>query len=131
MPSSSLRSHLSVSLPQAGSLRCLIRESSGDLDYMIDPEFAEDQHIQTPLKRAIYSVAVKLHYNDKWASEDIAIFVTKKSSTYFLFEQAEKQGITLFKGENREVLLSRSSRMGSRAQITKNSCRRSRPKGRI
>ncbi|KAL1855014.1 hypothetical protein Plec18170_004427 [Paecilomyces lecythidis] len=79
------------------------RESTGDLDYLIEPEFADDREIKTPLQRAIYSVASQLHYNEDWANQESDIFVTKEARN-FLFEQAEKQGITLFKGENLKVL---------------------------
>ncbi|GAD96275.1 hypothetical protein PVAR5_4925 [Paecilomyces variotii No. 5] len=79
------------------------RESTGDIDYMVEPEFAGDQHIQTPLKTAIQAVARRLNYNKDWANERGAIFVTKEARQ-ILFERAEKQGITLFEGENLEVL---------------------------
>ncbi|OJK02582.1 hypothetical protein ASPACDRAFT_39889 [Aspergillus aculeatus ATCC 16872] len=56
------------------------RESTGDIDYLIDPEFAGDQHIQ-----------------------DMVNFVTKKA-WQTLVEEAEKQNIVLFSGENIEIL---------------------------
>lgn len=79
------------------------RDSTGDLDYLLDPEFAGDANIQHALHDAIRSVAYRLKYNDEWINEAMAIFVTKKTRET-LFEQAEKQGITLFKGENLEIL---------------------------
>ena len=48
-------------------------------------------------------MAERLSYNDEWINNDMAIFVTKKTRRA-LFEQATKQGITLFKGENLDVL---------------------------
>ncbi|KAL3464492.1 hypothetical protein BJX64DRAFT_91810 [Aspergillus heterothallicus] len=82
-------------------LKC--RDTTGDLDYLIDPEFSGDQDIQRALHGAIRSVAQRLKYNDDWANEAMAIFVTKKSRE-IVFEQAETQGIVLFKGENLEIL---------------------------
>jgi hypothetical protein len=79
------------------------RDSTGDIDYLIDPEFVGDKEIQNALNEAIRSVAEQLHYNYEWMNEAMAIFVTKETRRT-LFEQADKQGITLFKGENLEIL---------------------------
>ncbi|RAK77238.1 uncharacterized protein BO72DRAFT_107781 [Aspergillus fijiensis CBS 313.89] len=79
------------------------RESTGDIDYLRDLEFAGDQHIQVPLQKAIRSVARQKGFTNKWINEDMAIFVTKKARQT-LFEEAEKQNIVLFSGENLEVL---------------------------
>jgi hypothetical protein len=79
------------------------RQSTGDIDYLIDPEFAEDKDIKGPLQTAINAVAHQLKYEDKWINEDMAIFVTKKTRQT-LFKQAEKQGIMLFKGKSLEIL---------------------------
>ena len=35
------------------------REATGDLDYMIEPQWAQDDEIKSPLKNAINSVAKK------------------------------------------------------------------------
>lgn len=79
------------------------RESTGDVDYLIDPEFADDKEIQNAFHEAVMSVAEKLHFPTDWINEAVAIFVTKKTRQT-LFELAEKQDITLFKGENLEIL---------------------------
>ncbi|CAI7607711.1 hypothetical protein PCG10_006457 [Penicillium crustosum] len=79
------------------------RESTGDVDYLIDPEFAEDKEIQTAFHEAVISVADKLHFTNDWINEAMGIFVTKKTRQT-LFELAEKQNITLFRGENLEIL---------------------------
>jgi hypothetical protein len=79
------------------------RDSTGDIDYLIEPEFAQDQDIQSALREVVTSVAEQLAYNDDWINEAMAIFVTKEARES-LFEQAEKQNIILFKGENLEIL---------------------------
>ncbi|PYH77477.1 hypothetical protein BO82DRAFT_378051 [Aspergillus uvarum CBS 121591] len=79
------------------------RESTGDIDYLIDPESAGDQHIQIPPQKAIQSVARQKGFTNKWINEDMAIFVTRKARQS-LFEAAEKQNIVLFNGENLELL---------------------------
>ncbi|KGO76190.1 hypothetical protein PITC_050200 [Penicillium italicum] len=79
------------------------RDSTGDVDYLIDPEFAADKDIQNALHSTIRTVARQLQYDDDWINEAMAIFVTPKARQT-LFELAEKQGIMLFKGENLEIL---------------------------
>lgn len=79
------------------------RDSTGDIDYLIDPEFVEDKEVQDALHKAILSVARQLQYNNEWINEAMAIFVTKTARQQ-LFQEAEKQDIVLFKGENLEVL---------------------------
>ncbi|KAG2413202.1 hypothetical protein HFD88_002391 [Aspergillus terreus] len=79
------------------------RESTGDLDYLIDPEFARDRDVQGALKQAILNVSRRLRFNRTWVNDAIAIFITAEARQA-LFEGAEKQNIVLFKGENLEVL---------------------------
>ncbi|KAL4957530.1 hypothetical protein BDW69DRAFT_156058 [Aspergillus filifer] len=79
------------------------RETTGDLDYLIDPEFVGDSDVQNAFHDSISAVADQLNYNDEWINEAMAIFVTKRTRQ-IVFEQAEKQGIVLFQGENLEVL---------------------------
>ncbi|KAL3440451.1 hypothetical protein BJX65DRAFT_300482 [Aspergillus insuetus] len=63
------------------------RDSTGEIDYLIEPEFAQGQDIQSALREAVTSVAEQLAYNDGWINEAMAIF-----------------NIILFKGENLEIL---------------------------
>lgn len=79
------------------------RDSTGDVDYLMHPEFAADKEIRTAFEQTILAVAKKLEYTRDWINEDMAIFVTDKARQA-LFEKAEKQNITLFKGENLEIL---------------------------
>lgn len=79
------------------------RDSTGDIDYLIDPEFAGDREVQAALRTAIHAVADRFEFTNKWINEDMAIFVTKEARRT-LFAQAERQGITLFRGEHLEIL---------------------------
>ncbi|KAJ5923692.1 hypothetical protein N7454_008937 [Penicillium verhagenii] len=79
------------------------RESTEDVDYLIDPEFEREKGIRQALDRAILTVAEQLNYNETWMNNDMAIFVTGPSRQT-LFRQALGQGIALFKGQNLEVL---------------------------
>lgn len=79
------------------------REATGDIDYLIDPEFVGDGDINKALHAAIESVGDRLKFNYEWFNDDISIFVTKRAREN-VFERADKQGITLFKGEYLEVL---------------------------
>ncbi|EEQ30553.1 hypothetical protein McanMca71_000743 [Microsporum canis] len=73
------------------------RTATGDLDYLIEPEWATDIDIQKPLKDAIVKVSRDLDYNIEWANEDLSLFVTMDARDY-LFSKAKEQNIVLFKG---------------------------------
>ncbi|KAK2808493.1 hypothetical protein FQN50_004702 [Emmonsiellopsis sp. PD_5] len=79
------------------------RASTGDLDYLLDPEWASDKDIKGLIHDAIHAVADDLRFNYEWANEGMATFVTS-STRKALFEQAHKQDIVLFAGENIHVL---------------------------
>ena len=55
------------------------RDSTGDVDYLIHPEFATDKDIQNALHSTIRTVARQLQYDDDWINEALAIFVTPKA----------------------------------------------------
>ncbi|KAF3896572.1 mRNA capping enzyme family protein [Trichophyton interdigitale] len=79
------------------------RNSTGDLDYLLEPEWAKDPDIQRPLKEAIFRTGERLFFDTEWANEDVALFVTS-STREELFRKAEEQNIVLFKGENLVLL---------------------------
>ncbi|KAJ5181357.1 hypothetical protein N7491_000909 [Penicillium cf. griseofulvum] len=79
------------------------RDSTGDVDYLIDPEFAEDKEIKNAFHEAILSVAEELHFLNDWINEAMAILVMKKTQET-LFKLSEKQDIMLFKEDNLEIL---------------------------
>ncbi|KAI1993894.1 hypothetical protein LOZ53_001981 [Ophidiomyces ophidiicola] len=79
------------------------RGATGDIDYLLDPEWEVDDDIKIPLRQAIATVSSKLHYNEQWANEDIATFITKEAKAR-LFRGAVEQNIILFKGSNLMVL---------------------------
>ncbi|KAJ5707745.1 hypothetical protein N7488_007546 [Penicillium malachiteum] len=79
------------------------RDSTGDIDYLIDPEFAKDKDVQDALQRAILSVARELDFSKDWINESMGIFVTGEARES-LFTRAEEQNIVLFKGDNLEIL---------------------------
>ncbi|KAI9733949.1 MAG: hypothetical protein M1834_002605 [Cirrosporium novae-zelandiae] len=79
------------------------RDATGDIDYLLDPEWAQDNDIKEPLHEAIQKVGRKLQFNDQWINEDLALFITKTSRVE-LFEQALEQNIILWEGPNLHVL---------------------------
>ncbi|EFQ98612.1 hypothetical protein MGYG_01636 [Nannizzia gypsea CBS 118893] len=79
------------------------RTATGDLDYLMEPEWSSDVDIQKPFHDAIVKVSRDLDYNIEWANEDIGLFVTKDTRNY-LFSKAEEQNIVLFKGNYLVVL---------------------------
>jgi len=78
------------------------RESTGDLDYMIDPEWIEDDEIKTPLKDAINSVARKEKLELDWMNDELEIWATP-TALKTIFEQAYAQNIILFDGQSLKV----------------------------
>jgi len=78
------------------------RESTGDLDYMIDPEWIEDDEIKTPLKDAINSVAKKEKLELDWMNDGLEIWATP-TALKTIFEQAYAQNIILFDGQSLKV----------------------------
>lgn len=79
------------------------RESTDDLDYLLEPQWAQDNDIKRPLREAMERVGAQMQFNDKWINEDMALFVTKESREY-LFEEAHKQNIVLWQSPNVLVL---------------------------
>jgi hypothetical protein len=78
------------------------REATGDLDYMIDPEWIEDDEIKIPLKTAIDSVADEEMLEFDWMNDDLHIWATQPAWKT-IFEQAYAQNIILFDGQSLKV----------------------------
>ncbi|KAL2821751.1 hypothetical protein BDW59DRAFT_149978 [Aspergillus cavernicola] len=75
------------------------RETTKDLNYLLDPEWATDDDIKKPLEKAISRVSERLQISEKWATEDMALYVTKETRIH-LFRKAQKQNIILFRGDH-------------------------------
>ena len=75
------------------------REATEDIDYLLDPEWANDEDIKEPLRNSIEAVASKHNYLPGWANEDVGLFVTKKAREV-LMRKAIEQDIVLWSGEN-------------------------------
>lgn len=79
------------------------RESTGDLDYLIEPQWAHDNDIKEPLRKAMQRAAINMGFIQDWANDEMAFFVSDQSRQ-LLFEEAEKQNIVLWDGSNLRVL---------------------------
>ncbi|KAL4802754.1 hypothetical protein BDV18DRAFT_60841 [Aspergillus unguis] len=79
------------------------RETTKDLNYLLDPEWATDEDIKGPLEQAILRVSERLQLSEQWANEDMALYVTKETRIH-LFRKALKQNITLFRGDHLVIL---------------------------
>lgn len=79
------------------------RKTTEDLDYIVDPEWAHDEEIKTPIRNAIGLVAEKHKYMTDWANDNMALFVTRKAKK-LLMENAIEQDIVLWSGENIRIL---------------------------
>ncbi|KKK17502.1 hypothetical protein P175DRAFT_0491819 [Aspergillus ochraceoroseus IBT 24754] len=79
------------------------RESTKDMNYLLDPEWANDDDIKKPLEQAIFRVSKRLQCSENWANEDVAFYVTKETRMH-LFKKAQKQNIILFRGDHLIIL---------------------------
>ncbi|KAL4884389.1 hypothetical protein BJY04DRAFT_215359 [Aspergillus karnatakaensis] len=79
------------------------RDTTKDLNYLLDPEWATDEDIKKPLEQAISRVAKSLQISEQWANEDMALYVTKETRIH-LFRKALKQDIVLFRGDHLIIL---------------------------
>ncbi|KAI2069825.1 hypothetical protein LOZ37_005200 [Ophidiomyces ophidiicola] len=73
------------------------RASTDDLDYLLEPEWAYDEDIKRPLRRAMVTVARALRLHRHWINEDMALFVTRRAREQ-LFRRADEQDIVLWRG---------------------------------
>jgi hypothetical protein len=79
------------------------RESTADIDYLLDPEWAQDHDIKIPLREAMAKVAEQLQFSEDWINEDLSLFVTSSAREY-LFRTAEEQNIVLWEGANLRIM---------------------------
>lgn len=79
------------------------RESTGDIDYLLEPQWAHDNDIKKPLQNAITRAARHLGFIDDWVNEELAFFVPDQFRQ-LLFEKAEEQNIVLWEGTHLRVL---------------------------
>ncbi|KAE8131593.1 hypothetical protein BDV38DRAFT_275814 [Aspergillus pseudotamarii] len=79
------------------------RESTQDLDYLLEPQWAHDNDVREPLHDAMVRAARGIGFIDDWANEEMAFFVPDKSRE-LLFEEAEKQNLVLWEGSHLRVL---------------------------
>lgn len=97
-----------ITLLSAGGLsRCEFstkqRKYRGDLDYFLEPQWADDMDIKRPLQDAMRRTAKRLGFSGGWVNEEMSFFV-KPGSRQRLFEEAERQQIILWEGTNLRVL---------------------------
>ncbi|KAJ5957994.1 uncharacterized protein N7479_005144 [Penicillium vulpinum] len=81
------------------------RDSTGDVDYLIDPEFAADKNLQNALHSTMRTVARQLQYDDELDQRSYGYLCAPKARQT-LFKLAKKQNIalSLFKGESFKIL---------------------------
>lgn len=78
------------------------RESTEDIDFLFDTEFAGDEDIQKAFGECAETVAKRLGYSTDWINHSMSIFVTAKTRQQ-LFDQAGQQNIVLYEGESFKI----------------------------
>jgi hypothetical protein len=79
------------------------RASTEDIDIIIDPEHANDKDIAGAIYQVVADVGAKLGFGEGWISDHVALFL-KAESRQSIFDEAERQNIVLWKGENLRIL---------------------------
>lgn len=78
------------------------REATGDLDYMIEPQWAQDDEIKSPLQEAINAVAELEKFEFDWMNDGLEIWATP-TACKAIFAQAYAQNIILFDGQSIKI----------------------------
>ncbi|KAK2751415.1 hypothetical protein FQN55_000689 [Onygenales sp. PD_40] len=79
------------------------RLTTEDIDVIIDPEYISDKELLDRLRIHMVNVGRNLGFGMKWINDAVALFLTE-SARKSLFDDAEKQDIILWSGENLRVL---------------------------
>lgn len=78
------------------------RKTTGDIDYIMDPEWIGDNDIIIPMRDAIKAVARKNRLEYKWMNDDMQIWTNPRAREK-IFEQALDQNILLWSGESIKI----------------------------
>lgn len=78
------------------------REATGDLDYMLEPEWAQDNEIKSPFQAAIALVAKMEKFELDWMNDGLEIWATP-SACATIFARAYEQNIILFDGKTLRI----------------------------
>lgn len=62
------------------------RQSTADLDYLLEPQWAYDEDVKKPVQRAVLRAARHLSFVEDWANEEMALF-TPKSAGHICFRR--------------------------------------------
>ncbi|KAK2813749.1 hypothetical protein FQN50_000147 [Emmonsiellopsis sp. PD_5] len=79
------------------------RTLTEDIDVIIDPDYAGERDLLNLLRTTMMDVGDHLGYGKKWINDSVALFLTTPSRRA-LFNDAKKQDIVLWSGENLRVL---------------------------
>ncbi|EZF11585.1 hypothetical protein H112_07390 [Trichophyton rubrum D6] len=79
------------------------RETTEDIDIIIDPQWTGDKDIILALRELFSSVGKKLGLDRKWVNDDVSLFLTQKAREQ-IFDAAGNQNIVLYEGPNLRVL---------------------------
>ncbi|KAA8894746.1 hypothetical protein FN846DRAFT_999075 [Sphaerosporella brunnea] len=75
------------------------RDSSHDLDYILDPSLPNVAKMSEKLEKAILVVAKKANYHDKWANDNVAVFAIGDRRIR-LFRESLEQNVVLYQGKH-------------------------------
>ncbi|KAK2865450.1 hypothetical protein FQN49_003562 [Arthroderma sp. PD_2] len=79
------------------------RQTTEDIDIVIDPQWTGDKDIIPALRNLFASVGKQLGLDRKWLNDDVSLFLTQAAREQ-LFHAAGEQNIVLYDGPNLRVL---------------------------
>lgn len=80
-------------------LLCRNRDSSTDIDCILDPQLAEDDDYAAEWNKVIKDAGDLVDFDDEWLNHQLAIFVRQDKRRTLFFESIE-QDIILYEGDN-------------------------------
>ncbi|ATY65099.1 hypothetical protein CCM_05027 [Cordyceps militaris CM01] len=85
-----------------GSLAVLLcgnRNSSTDIDCILDPQVAENEEYAAEWTKVVADTAVAVNFYQGWLNQQLAIFI-RRDKRRTLFLESIQQGITIYEGDH-------------------------------
>jgi len=78
------------------------RDATGDLDYLMDPQYKDDAELKTQLQEVIALVSEEEKLERNWMNDEVEIWATP-AAVRQIFAEAFEQNIILFQGDSIRV----------------------------
>jgi hypothetical protein len=75
------------------------RETTNDIDYLLDPTLPNVRKLEVKLRKAIQTVSEKAHYSTKWANDNLGVYAAGERRVH-LFNDTVAQDIVVYRGKH-------------------------------